>query len=287
MPLAAVSDILFLSDEFWGHSTLNSLRMLVSTCKGFRVDLQGSAKKKSGNSAPLIEHAVRVIVQRWSQDNGGEWLLRFSDAKFRFSLQVDAMAKFCAALPGDDECHLSVDEVKRCKAGYFTAYIRFLDAYKLASKNGLRAAMERRDLFVKKVLRSARESLAFHQPSNQMRSNLHAALKELEGNLARLRNDHGIDPKDKKSRKRISGETELLRDIRLVKQLYADVNSATCEGLFIRSKLAVRDNKVDIPRLERRVADYRSAGKTLVARYRAHSVRCPGKMTLDCLDRLE
>ena len=44
---------------------------------------------------------------------------------------------------------------------------------------------------------------------------------------------------------------------------------------------------VDIPQLEKSVAEYRSARKTLVARYRAHSVYCPGIMGLDCVGGLE
>ncbi len=37
--------ILFQSDPFWGNANLDVLRMLVSTCKGFRAELLGGEKR--------------------------------------------------------------------------------------------------------------------------------------------------------------------------------------------------------------------------------------------------
>ena len=43
----------------------------------------------------------------------------------------------------------------------------------------------------------------------------------------------------------------------------------------------------NVEKLKKHTANYKKEKRTLVARYKAHSVYCPGKMTTDCLAGLE
>ena len=297
MPLAAVSDILFLSDEFWGNSTLNSLRMLTSTCKGFRAELQGSAKKATATTTDketahttTTERAMLAMIRHRPTDNS-EWTMGFIDAKYHFSIHAAEMIRFCSALPVDDPCHMSEYYATLYRSGLHSiARIRFIDAYRLVSRknNGIAAAMERRARHDRRVLQSAKEVVAlFSGPSNTMRLNVRAAYQELEDvQLVEIqRNKH-------QKNKRVPRENELIKSIRLLKVLHQDIRSAMeienriNDDLFRHELLLIGGifvDAVDIPQLEKSVAEYRSARKTLVARYRAHSVYCPGIMGLDCL----
>ena len=276
MPLASVTDILFMSDEFWGNSNLGSLSKLVLTCKGFRMDIQhgnkkGRDKKASSSSVPSVtERAIAVMMERRPKANG-EWMLTFSEAKFWFMLQVDTMVKFCIELPEDNVFHLSGEEARRAKTEGGTAnyYICFLDAYRLTNNNnsGLKAAMERRACLDAKLVESASESLVFHRPSDIMRQNIKAAIIQL---------------------KRVAFPgANVKKGIRLLERLELDVRLSGISRELIKESLASGMRMRNVEKLKKHTANYKKEKRTLVARYKAHSVYCPEKMTTDCLAGLE
>ena len=290
MPLVSVSDFLFMSDEFWGNSNLGSLNKLVLTCKGFRADLLGSNSSKKNNnnkakkeeasstttttttttSAPSVtEQAIAVMMERRPKANC-EWMLTFSEAKFWFMLQVDTMVKFCIKLPEDNEFHLSEEEAQECvkKGGTSTTYyIRFLDAYRLTLNSGLKAAMERRACLYAKLVESANENFVFRQSSDIMRRNIKAAIIQLK--------------------KVAFPGAEVKKGIRLLEKLDLDVQLSRISRWSIEETLASSVWMKNVEKLKKHIADHKKEKRTLIARYKKHSVYCPEKMTMDCLARLE
>ena len=265
MLLASVTDILFMSDEFWGNLNLGSLSKLVSTCKGFKADMQNVNRKKTKekvSAQSVTERAIAVMMERRPKANG-EWVLKFSEAKTWFMLQVGAMAKFCVELPEDNDFHLSEEAAQDAKEDGDTVYIRFLDAYRLTLKSGLKAAMQRRDRLDAKLVESATESLVFHQLSDIMRRNLKAAIEQLK--------------------KVSSPDAKLKKGIRLLGRLDLDVCMSGVSRGVIEKSLASSMRMRGADNLKKHTTNY----KTLIARYKAHSVYCPEKITMDCLARLE
>ena len=87
MPLACISSILFASDVFWGHTTLSTLRLLLSTSQGFHDELTIPYNGKNST-----EHALLAMMRQRPKDPGG-WRLTFEDATYCFSLRTAAMIK--------------------------------------------------------------------------------------------------------------------------------------------------------------------------------------------------
>ena len=252
MSLVSVSDILFQSDEFWGNSTLESLRMVVKTCKGFRVTLQGKDKQKEEQSP--TEQAIAVMIKRRPKANN-KWELTFAEARDWFMLNTRTMVDFCAKFPEDNTFHLSEEDAEDARKGETSFPIGFLDAYKLTVQIGLKAAMERRAHLDQKLITSALESLDFRLPSDTMRANVKAAIDKLKAGGQTVKMDKGL---------------------RLLDKLDLDFITTFSERASINDSMRVRER--DVERLKKRIAGYKRASKTLTARYRAHSVYCPEKM---------
>ena len=255
--------ILFQSDHFWESASLGVLRMLVMTCKEFRVELRDKA---------LLDHALLTLTRH-------EPTLNLTEAKYRFSLKLDAMVRHCAMLPSEDTLHISEEELKDIKFNYHRFHIRFIDAYYMACKNGLKAAMDRRHRFETKIMDSGRKTAeALHGRLLPLMRNTREAQTELKKNLAALR-------KDSVGKKRVPGENELHKGIRLLKRLQTDLAVANFMVTDVRDQsTSARPN---IQRIGGYVADLKILKKTLVARYRAHAVYCPALLTTDCLEGIE
>jgi len=274
MPLVSVTDILFQSDEFWANSTLDSLRMLVKTSKGFKVTLQeeeeGEAKKKKPS---LTVQAMTVMMERRPAANAG-WELKFVDAKHWFMLNMKTMAVFCTRLPAESPFHLSEAEAEEAQkkrdpfvVRYMqrredSAYISFMDAYKLITLNtGLKEAMRRRAHFDQGLMDSAFESLDFQKPSDTMRKNIRAAIRVLKA--------------DEQTAK-------VKKGIRLLNKLDEDFWSVNNNARMIKDWMKMRPRNVE--RFKLCISEYKKLRQTITKRYKAHSVYCPEKMPTEFLD---
>ncbi len=172
------------------------------------------------------------------------------------------MAKHCAMLPSEDTLHISAEELKDIKGDYHRYDIRFINAYHLACKNGLKAAMERQHRFETKVLDSASEIAAVLDGHLQpLRTNVLAAEDELKKNLTALR-------KDVVGKKRAPGENELRKGVLLLKQLGTDLSSVEYQMKYVCAQ--IKSTTPNILQTERYVTDLKRLKKTLVARYKAH-----------------
>lgn len=274
MPLVSVTDILFQSDEFWANSTLDSLRMLVKTSKGFKVTLQeeeeGEAKKKKPS---LTVQAMTVMMERRPAANAG-WELKFVDAKHWFMLNMKTMAVFCTRLPAESPFHLSEAEAEEAQkkrdpfvVRYMqrredSAYISFMDAYKLITLNtGLKEAMKRRAHFDQGLMDSAFESLDFQKPSDTMRKNIRAAIRVLRAD---------------------EQTTKVKKGIRLLNKLDEDFWSVNNNARMIKDWMKMRPRNVE--RFKLCISEYKKLRQTITKRYKAHSVYCPEKMPTEFLD---
>lgn len=259
--------ILFQSDQFWEKLNLNVLRRLISTCKGFRTEL---LRKDAGKT--LLDQALLTLTSHGPT-------ISLATAKRCFFLKLDAMAKHCAMLPQEDPLHLNEEERKTVHINTFRFHIRFIDAYNMACKSGLKAAMERRHRSETKLLNAGRKTAAeLKGRFRPLSMNIREAQAELIQNLTALR-------KDNTSKKRLPGENMLRKGIKQLKQLGTDVAMA---NLKVRN-LAYH-NTLGVPSLyeiKRYVTELKKLRKTLVARYKAHTVYCPGRLTTDCLAGLE
>ena len=277
MQLSCVTDILFQSDSFWGNANLNVLRIIVSSCKGLKSELLGNVKKdkKDVQRMPLFNHALLTMIRLRPSENNN-WELSLNSAKYRFSLQKDVMIKHCAALPVEDEFHLTKDNAVRHKLGFFFASIRFIDAFNLASGIGMKVVMERRHLFEKKVIQSAIAILtAVEHNIKPLRLNVKEAIVQLKKNLATLR-------KDIVSKKRVPGETELLKGTRLLDQLFTDLCCAEWKIANISYSIRQTTPK-NYLEIESNVSTLKGLKKTLVERYKKHIGLCPAVLKTDCL----
>jgi hypothetical protein len=291
------------SETFWGELKLGSLGMLASTCKGFRLEIFGNLdiiiinkKNKSKKSAAvhnhwLIEQALLAMVS--ARPSGmNEWALRFTEAKYRFSLSPSVLVKHCMALPDDDVFHLTAVSARLFNNGYINPGISFIDAFRLAatcssSSCGLKAAMQRRHALDVKVKESAYElSKTMRRPIRLMIENTQNARDELDKTLVQLRKDTPPG-----TRKYVTGESDLRKGARLLKQLSIDLRSADNHSFFMRIKLEIDHNnrdKIKVPKLERQVRELKKLKASVVARYKDHGERyCPVIMTEECLEGLE
>jgi hypothetical protein len=326
--LPSVITSLIQSDAFWGGLDLDHLRMLVSTCKGFQVEIVGTttttAPKKSAKKSkkvvaaaaaavsttasaypPMIEQALLAIIRTHPEK---DWCISITNAKYQFSLAVGVLIKHCAALPVDDEFHISAEQIRLYKIRYHIPYISFIDAYRLAVKStggGLKGAMERRHRLDVKVKQSARTLSVYKMQGRipRMRANTRNARTELENQLVDLRTaaaaaEAAKEEKDgvvKKStnNKRASyvpGEGELRKGLRVLKQLSIDLQFADNDATFMRRELVNEPNsrvKISIRRLETRVHELKVMKTALIARYKAHSMKyAPTFMPLEILEGL-
>ena len=306
MSLPIVFDIVSQSDEFWGNSTLNVIRMITSTCKGFRTGMLGdenvfAANPKRPNKKHqqeeqkqrlpniIIKQALLAMIK--SRPSALEdWSLSFLDVKYRFSLHVDVLIKHCAALPVEDEFHLTAVNIPRCKAGYFFPYIGFLDAYELAVNCGLKACMERRNKYEDKVRHSAYELIdEVRDLFAPMRSNIHRALKELKKVLCDLKKEDVLPAASSSNKKVKVSElnkkkvSELNKSIRLLDSLHLDLWTASRNLNTIRF-MARQFREFDPVTLSRRVSELKTSKKSTVMRYKTHSKICPEMLTMGCLD---
>jgi hypothetical protein len=275
MSLASVfPDILCLTDSFWSDSTLDVLRMLMSTSKGIRAVL-------------LVERAILAMMQT------RPLVMKISDAKYRFSLQLNAMVRHCAALPVGDSCRIdevcsgryTIQEyVTQLNRGNFRgcSKIRFIDAYRLlvssssSSANGnnnnnrIKAAMERRHLFDVDVLASVVSLVRMvGDRYERMEENVTNAIFKLYDGLGE---DEG--------KKKVVGKNTLLHRIHQLEELSNDLVSAIfhMKDSFSVDRVAI----IPIPKTKANVHDYSRLFPTLVNRYRLHSAKCPELMTMDC-----
>lgn len=281
MPLAATTSALFYSEEFWGALTLDSLSMLMRTCKAFREDLQQPGAR---DSPPTAEQAMQVMI-RCRPTANLEWLLTFEEAKYQFSLNGKTLVQFCMELPQEDITHITETDVGRWKSGYFTPYIRFLDAYSLAKKEkgGLKAAMERRNKLCTKVVKEGKKLLAkFEEPTWTMSINTSAAIKVLNKTLANIQKQTGEN--DAKKKKKTPDEVRVAGAIRVLKMLLESLHHARYCQSTIKQDIK---NTRNIPRMQKFNSETKTVMKNIIERYRTHSAHCQEKMTLNFLTGLD
>ena len=251
MPLERVSSIILLSDSFWETSTLDVLRMLMSTSKGFHAELNTTT------SSGMVEHALLAMIK--NRPSGfNRWMLRFSDASYHFSLQMDEMITYCAALPLENRSHVpNGTSTKKMR-------IFFIDAYRLAVSNGMKGAMERRHQFDMKVEESANklmEKFGFDLFTT-MESKIDDGIRKLLHGSSRC-------------------EIDTLPKIHSLTTLLTDINDFIF-GLF--RLLPSKRKKPDVA--EAFVRDLNDKAMAIVACYRTRSVFCPDAMPLDFISEI-
>jgi hypothetical protein len=279
MPLESVFSILSFSDSFWKKATLNVLRMLMSTSKGFHKELTNnntSSSSTTKNIAEEEEHApllLSMIIRARPHALNG-WVLKFSDAKYRFSLHPDVMAMHCAALPVENRCH------------FYTPYsserevymkIPFIDAYKLAVAGGLKSAMERRHQYDieleesinKLVVEKFGRGLLF----TVMESNIDDGIRRLHNELPLMVWDHNDETRMREKRLKIHSLERLNNDIH-------DIFYCLLCLLPIDNK---KKNKRNPFEAEAAVRNLNNRAMNIVACYRDRSVFCPEAMPVDFL----
>jgi hypothetical protein len=254
----------------------------------------------------MIEQALLAIIRTHPEK---DWCISITNAKYQFSLAVGVLIKHCAALPVDDEFHISAEQIRLYKIRYHIPYISFIDAYRLAVKStggGLKGAMERRHRLDVKVKQSARTLSVYKMQGRipRMRANTRNARTELENQLVDLRTaaaaaeaakeeKDGVVKKSTNNNKRASyvpGEGELRKGLRVLKQLSIDLQFADNDAAFMRRELVNEPNsrvKISIRRLETRVHELKVMKTALIARYKAHSMKyAPTFMPLEILEGL-
>ena len=311
-PSSTLHILISQTDSFWGGLNLKSLQNLISTSKDFRSEFTGSTAivtptKKSKKTAAvfpsMIEHALRVMIRTRPLEVEG-WTIRFSQAKYHFSLGTKVMIDHCSAFPEDHDLHLSKETARLFKQGYAYPKISFIDAFLLTARSsgGLKAAMARRHAYDEKVVQSGCDlTSSLRRPLRRMVENTINAINELENNLNILRKDAPLDKK-----KIIPGEIELRKGIRLLKQLRTDISYAQICSSNIKFKIrneglgetatfkygsclpSAPVRKIHTPKLEREIRELKTMKASVVGRYKAHATRyCPVVMTEDCLEGME
>ena len=261
MPLTHVSSILFTSDAFWGNSTLGTLRILLSTSKGFHTELMTPYNGKKSKSPSLAEHALLTVMRPVR--------LTFEDAGYCFSLRTAGMIKHCRGLPSDDKFHLSDAVVELVRKGRRRGYIRFMDAFRLVlnSKGGLADAMERRHKADIGVLSSAKSILPqMVRMLHSMDNNLNDAIEILTARIQDLATP----------RKKALGANILKRALRLMEKLRDDAFMIRFDLKYTKARLL--SGNVHTLELKKLVRELKFKRSGIIARYKAYSVHCPEKM---------
>ena len=327
--LPSVITFFIQSDAFWEVLSLAHLQMLVSTCKGFQAEFVGGSNNNTSTAASnnnksggrskkstaikattttvypsMIEHALLAIIRTHPANDSKDWCISITNAKYHFSIGVGVLVKHCAALPADDEFHMSAQQISLFKINHHVPYIPFIDAYRLAVTCGLKGAMERRHQLRLKVKQSARTLSVTMMRGRipRMKENTDNARKELENQLVALRStaqqqvkevDNGSSTKKKKASRlnNVPGEGELRKGLRLLKQLSIDLLLADNLAISMRHTLVNEPNsrtKISTRKLETRVRDLKATKTSLVARYKAHGMSyAPTFMPTEILDGLE
>ena len=250
--LSTTTGHLFQSVPFLEKTNLNMFRMLASTCKALQSELM--EKDGKGVLPPMLQTLIRYRP---------EISLTFSEAKYRFSLQINSMAKFCAALPKQDKFHVAKKDMADPSEIPHLYRIRFVDAYRLASDDGLKAAMDRRHRFETKIMDSAHDILqALRNGFMPMRNQVKAAITELKNNPRK-------------------NEKTARKGLRLLDMLDRDIVGAEFDSRWLRSE--VGSNTPKFLEIQEKVTVLKGRKKTLVTRYKAHAKYCPALMTKDCL----
>jgi hypothetical protein len=271
MPLTCISSILFTSDAFWGNTTLSTLRLLLSTSKGFHNELMIPYNGKKSKTS-LTEHALLTMMQQRPKELRG-WRLTFEDASYCFSLRTAVMIKHCRGLPSDDKFHMSDTVVDLVRKGRKRGYIRFMDAFRLVmnSKGGLAAAMQRRHQVDIDVLTTAKSIVPqMVRMLHGIDNNLNDAVEALTARIEDL-----ATPK-----KKALGETTAKRALKLVEKLRDDAFMVRFDLKFIKSRLL--SENVHTLELKKLVRELKFKRNSIAARYKAYSMHCPEKMTMDC-----
>jgi hypothetical protein len=275
----SVINIVLSSDEFWANSTLNVLRNLVSVNKELHTDLMGSSSKTKGDNkkAPIVDQALKVMIQRRPMAMN-KWKLNIQQARYMFSLKVTTMTQHCVTLPQRDIFSMTEYTAKRVRENssrHTSVYIRFIEAYHLAvnSPGGLKAAMRRRQDVDKKVLKVAEDAMDNYLDTLQsMGDCLMDAIEKFESDLAQLR-------EGATTTKRLPGEAELHRKIRILQILYDDAGFANSRAHLLLESLSVKD----IPEVIQRTREVKKTKESVFRRYRLHTGLCPELMKTDFL----
>jgi hypothetical protein len=269
MPLASIIEIIDLSDSFWGNATLDVLRLLTSTSKELHAKFHSisSSNSNSSNNNNALKSMIKNRPRAFNF-----WRLKMSDAKYRFSLQLNVMVGHCVALPEGHRCrmHAVWDDSHIINAD--SAYIPFMDAYKLAvdpgTASGMKAAMERRYQFDTKVKNTVRELInrLAGFDFRLMGSNIDDAVYKLGNVSARLKwgweNGDGF-------------EHEVIPKINALSGLSRSVYAALMEIQYFPMMTP--------PKAETAVLGFIERVRILVSLYRSYSEYCAEAMSLDFL----
>ena len=267
MLLASVTDnVLYVSNSFWANATLNVLRMLLSTSKGFNAALTGVNE----------QHALLAMIKNRPNAING-WVLKMSDAKYRFSLQLDAMVERCVALPVNDRCHIraALDGSHVGGCGVYGT-IHFIDAYRLAANGvgGMRVSMEQRHQFDMRVMESVRElcgKVSFDL-LRVMQSNIDYAVRLLLEKSSRLKWYHeGYVLRDY--------ETEIETKIHFLGRLSKDVREVSFDVGYLLTKK-------NTPAVDSDVRGLTIKARALVSRYKSQTEYCPEAMSIEVLPEI-
>lgn len=155
MSLPSVFSFISSSDAFWSNLTLDTIRNITSTCKGFQSEML------LGQQRIHLKHALLAMIKARPSALGG-WALSFADAKYRFSLTDDLLIEHCAALPVYSKYHICVDGIDQYRTLWFSPSIGFMDAFQIAMNHpdgGLEFCMKQRHEYDIGVVQSANDLL--------------------------------------------------------------------------------------------------------------------------------
>ena len=306
-PMASAMGVIVQSAPFWGELKFKSLWNLILTCKSIRSDIimvdggaavKQTTKKSTTTTVPstvtiIIEHALlsMMVNARPSSSDHENWTLLIKNARYRFSLGAAVMIKHCAALPVDNEFHMSEWDITQFNKGFIHPSIPFIDAFRLAcnGNGGLKNAMERRKKVDGAVLDSAQKLVEqIDDRITDMRDKTDSAVKIMERALIDLVGDISSSSA-KKKRKLVPGEGEIRKGLRLLLQLSIDLGDANMKyrsmGRVVKSFNFFNPS---IPALELDVHQLKVTKAALINRYKTHGARyAAGTMTNECLKGLE
>jgi hypothetical protein len=289
--LASMTDILYNSDSFWEHMTVDSLRNIMSASKEFHSEMRKANKSTAGCCCSLLEFSLLAMIKNRPHAFNG-WKMRFSTASNIFFLSIEQLIGHCAALPAADPFHIGVDNVDDWMlTGSTPSAIRFIDAFRLAvnGAGGLKGVMECRDRLRVKVMASAHKILvSVGDRFEQMSENAERASGVLEQALADLlqdvENDGNIDGTPVRSSHE---ESTLRKGIRRLKKLKCALEIADMDYHTIKYIVEVAAYK-NITSLQCHVGEVGSGLRLLVPRYKSYSVKyCKGSLPLHCLPEMK
>ena len=282
MSLIAVTDIVFSLDEFWAKSNLNTLRNLASVNKELRASVMGTPVDKKGKKTPqkkppFVDRALKIMIQS-NPTVMNHWKLTILQARCMFALKVPTMTQHCSLLELTDPCYVNdyeVELVRNDTSHQQRKHIRFIDAYQLAvnSPGGLKEAMRRRHEAETKALKAARDIMTNYAATLQsMGDCLMDTIEKFEEDLVQLR-------KGATGKKRVPGETELHRKIRVLNWLYDDAGYADSRAFLLGHSIKTKN----LSEIIHRTKEVKISKERIFNRYRTHSVMCPELMLTNIL----